>query len=79
MAHGSRSAASWQAGRRNSSACAKGKGLAEVFRITQGCVIEKADGTRMQVRNFDKGEPWMKGPVLQEIRSVLRSPLRAME
>ena len=53
-------------------------GVAKCFRITQGCVIEKVDGSNLQFRNFDKGGAWMKAPTFREIRRIHRSPLRAM-
>jgi len=54
------------------------EGVAERFRVRQGCVIEKVDGTRFQVRNFDRSEPWMRAASFQDIRRVYRSPLNAM-
>ena len=53
-------------------------GIVEVFRVSQGCVIEKTDGSRFQLGNFDKGKPWMKSGAFQNIARVIRSPLRAM-
>lgn len=50
-------------------------GLVEVFKLAQGCVIEKWDGSRFQFRNFDKGGEWMRAGALQNIRRVHRSPL----
>ncbi|MBC8877193.1 MAG: RRXRR domain-containing protein [Planctomycetes bacterium] len=52
--------------------------IAKVFRITQGCVIEKTDGAKFQIRNFDKSQPWMKGGPFKQIRRVYRSPFQAM-
>ena len=51
--------------------------IAKRFKITQGCVIEKCDGTRFQLRNFDKGQPWGKASSFRGIRRVIRSPLAA--
>lgn len=48
--------------------------LVEVFKLTQGCVIEKEDGSRFQFRNFDKGGGWMKAGSLSGIRQIHRSP-----
>ena len=56
----------------------KSDGIVDVFRVSQGCVIEKTDGTRFQLGNFDKGQPWMKAGAFQNIARVIRSPLRAM-
>jgi hypothetical protein len=52
------------------------EGLVEVFRLTQGCVIERGDGTRFQLRNFDQRKPWLSGEALRDIRRVQRSPLQ---
>jgi hypothetical protein len=52
--------------------------IAKVFRITQGCVIEKADGTQFQMRNFDKGGEWMRAAAFRGIVRVHRSPLRVI-
>jgi 5-methylcytosine-specific restriction endonuclease McrA len=49
------------------------------FCITQGCVIEKTDGTRFQLRNFDKASRWMKGSPFKDIRRVFRSPIRLLK
>lgn len=54
------------------------EGLVEVHRITQGCVIEKEDGTIFQLRNFDKGGEWMRADSFKGIMRVHRSPLRAI-
>ncbi len=51
--------------------------IAKRFRIVQGCVIEKMDGTRFQLRNFDKSAPWSNAASFKEIRRVFRSPLTA--
>jgi hypothetical protein len=51
------------------------EGIAQVFRITQGCVIERVDGSRFQFRNFDRGQPWMKTASFKGINRVHRSPL----
>jgi hypothetical protein len=56
----------------------KGEGVVEVFSITQGCVVEKVDGTRFQFRNFDKGGTWMKAAAFRDIRRVYRSPFQVM-
>jgi hypothetical protein len=56
----------------------KSEGIVEVFRITQGCVIEKEDGTRFQVRNFEKSGEGMKAASFKGIRRVYRSPLQIM-
>ncbi len=53
------------------------EGIVSVFIITQGCVIEKTNGTRFQFRNFDKGGEWMKTAAFRDIRRVYRSPLQA--
>ncbi len=66
--------ARWQA--EFAELCAR-HGVVKVFRITQGCVIEKTNGTRFQFRNFDKGGAWRKAASFQEIRRVYRSPLQA--
>jgi len=50
-----------------------------VFRIAQGCVVEKTDGTRFQFRNFDKGAVWMKADSFKEIARVYRSPLQVQQ
>jgi len=50
-------------------------GVEKRFRIAQGAVIEKTDGTCFLVRNFDTSEPWMKGSPWKNIRRVYRSPL----
>lgn len=52
------------------------EGITKFFRITQGCVIEKGDGTRFQMRNFDKGGAWMKAGWFRYIQRVYRSPLQ---
>lgn len=54
------------------------EGIAKLFKITQGCVIEKIDGRQFQLRNFDKSAPWMKDRPFHDMRRVYRSPLRAM-
>lgn len=54
------------------------QGIVKVFRITQGCVIEKTDGSQFQIRNFDKSQPWMKGRPFSQIRRIHRSPFRVM-
>ncbi len=53
-------------------------GIAKLFRLTQGCVIEKTDGSQFQIRNFDKSEPWMSSESLKDIRRFYRSPFRVM-
>ena len=53
-------------------------GIVQRFRITQGCYIEKMDGTGFQLRNFDKKQDWMKSVRFKNIRRVYRSPLRAL-
>ena len=50
-------------------------GVEKYFRVAQGAVIEKTDGTCFLVRNFDTSEPWMKGSPWKNIRRVYRSPL----
>jgi hypothetical protein len=52
------------------------EGLAEVFQLVQGCVVEKEDGTRFQFRNFERGGAWMRAASFQGIRRVYRSPLQ---
>jgi 5-methylcytosine-specific restriction endonuclease McrA len=52
------------------------EGMVKVFRITHGCVIEKIDGSRFQLRSFDESAKWMKGSPFRGIRRVLRSPFR---
>jgi hypothetical protein len=47
------------------------------FRISQGCVVEKMDGSRFQLRNFKTGEPWMAADRFENINRVHRSPLAA--
>jgi len=49
------------------------------FRLTQGCFIEKTDGTAFQLRNFSTEKPWMNNAPFANIRRVYRSPLRAIE
>jgi hypothetical protein len=56
----------------------EGEGIARVFRIVQGCVVEQADGTRFQFRNFDKGGEWMRSGSFRDIVAIHRSPLRLM-
>lgn len=60
------------------TALCREENIAKVFRIAQGCVIEKTDGTKFQMRNFDKSQPWMKGSPFKQIRRVHRSPFKAM-
>ncbi len=60
------------------AALCREENITKVFRISQGCVIEKTDGTTFQMRNFDKGQAWMKGSPFRQIRRVHRSPFRAM-
>jgi hypothetical protein len=55
------------------------EGVAQVFRITQGCIIEKTNGERVQMRNFDRGKGWMKAATFQGIRRVYRSPLQVVQ
>ena len=55
------------------------EGVAKVFRIAQGCVIEKMDGQRLQFRNFDKGGEWMRPDSFRHIRRVHRSPFQVMD
>src|SRR5260221_7338809 len=57
----------------------KTDGIEKLFRLTQGCVIEKMDGSQFQIRNFDKSEPWMSSESLKDIRRIHRSPFRVME
>ncbi len=52
--------------------------IIKVFRISQGCVIEKTDGSTFQMRTFDKSQSWMKGSPFRQIRHVHRSPFTAM-
>lgn len=52
--------------------------IVKSFKITQGCVIEKLDGTRFQFRNFDSSQPWMKNAPFANIRRVFRTPFNAM-
>ena len=52
-------------------------GIVKSFRLTQGCFIEKTDGTGFQLRTFDGQKPWMKERPFADIRRVYRSPLRA--
>jgi hypothetical protein len=49
-------------------------GIVKRFLIAQGCVIEKTDGTRIQLRNFASDKPWAKGSPFRDIRRVYRSP-----
>ncbi len=49
------------------------------FSIRQGCVIEYTDGTRMQLRNFDRGGIWMRKAAFKNIRCVYRSPLAVVD
>jgi 5-methylcytosine-specific restriction endonuclease McrA len=57
----------------------RAQGIGKLFKITQGCVIEKLDGSKFQIRNFDKSEPWMSSESLKNIRRIHRSPFRVME
>jgi 5-methylcytosine-specific restriction endonuclease McrA len=59
------------------SFCARER-IMELFRVRQGCVIEKTDGTRLQFRNFDRGGPWMRPDAFRGIVRVYRSPLQTM-
>jgi hypothetical protein len=52
------------------------QGIAERFAVNQGAVVEKIDGTHLQVRNFDKNETWMAADTFCDIGRVHRSPLR---
>jgi len=52
------------------------QGIAERFAVHQGAVIEKTDGSHLQVRNFDNGKPWMKADTFRHISRVYRSPLQ---
>lgn len=54
-------------------------GIVKRFRLSQGCVIEKTDNTRFQLRNFTRDKPWMKGSPFRDIRRVYRSPFRFLE
>lgn len=54
------------------------EGLVKRFRLTQGCVIEKASGEFYQLRNFDKSKSWMKNSPFANIARVHRSPLRLL-
>jgi hypothetical protein len=56
----------------------RSEGIVKLFTVAQGCVLEKMDGTRFQLRNFDKSEPWMTAAAFKNIRRVYRSPLRVM-
>jgi 5-methylcytosine-specific restriction endonuclease McrA len=56
----------------------KREGIVQVFCITQGCVVVKADGTRFQMRNFDKGGLWMRPAAFRDIERIERSPLHAL-
>jgi hypothetical protein len=49
-------------------------GIVKRFLVSQGCVIEKMDGTRFQLRNFASDQPWAKGSPFRNIRRVYRSP-----
>ncbi len=57
----------------------KMEGIAKMFRLTQGCVVEKLDGTQFQLRNFDRAEPWMALNSFKDIHRIHRSPLRVMQ
>ena len=57
----------------------RAEGIARLFKLSQGCVIEKLDGSTFQVRNFDRSEPWMSAESLKDIRRIHRSPFRVME
>lgn len=52
------------------------EGVVKRFKVTQGAVIEKMDGSYFQLRNFDKSRPWMRGAPFKNIRRVHRSPLK---
>ena len=51
-------------------------GIVQWFRVTQGCYIEKMDGTGFQLRSFDDKKTWMKNGPFKNIRRVYHSPLR---
>ncbi|MCE9544108.1 MAG: RRXRR domain-containing protein [Planctomycetia bacterium] len=53
-------------------------GIRVRMKLAQGCVIEKTDGTKFQLRNFDKSQPWMKPDSFRNIYRIHRSPLRAI-
>jgi len=53
-------------------------GIVQWFRITQGNVIEKTDGTVFQLRSFKRDEPWMNGSPFRNIQHVHRSPFRSI-
>lgn len=55
------------------------EGISQHFFLSQGCVVEKEDGSRFLMRNFKTGEPWMTSDAFKNIRRVYRSPLRAMK
>jgi 5-methylcytosine-specific restriction endonuclease McrA len=57
--------------------CTK-RGIVMMYRLTQGCVIEKSDGTRFQLRSFDISKPWMQNRPFHDILRVYRSPFDAM-
>jgi hypothetical protein len=56
----------------------RAEGIAKLYRLSQGCVIEKTTGERFQLRNFDKSEPWMNSATFKNIHHIHRSPLAAM-
>jgi hypothetical protein len=53
------------------------QGIVKWFRVTQGCYIEKTDGTGFQLRSFDDKKAWMKNGPFENIHRVYRSPLSA--
>ena len=57
----------------------RAEGISRRFRVTQGCVIEKVDGSLFQLRNFDKSEPWRKAASFRNIHRIHRSPLTATD
>lgn len=50
------------------------EGIVKTFKIVQGCLIEKTDGSRFQMRNFSKEGEWMRADSFRDIHRVHRSP-----
>jgi hypothetical protein len=56
-----------------------GRGLIRMFRMTQGCVVEKTDGGFFQMMNFVNNAEWMTREVpFWCVRRVYHSPFAAV-
>jgi hypothetical protein len=53
-------------------------GIARYVRLTQGCVIQRRDGTQFYVRNFDLSKEGLQCKSLTGIVHVWRTPLQAI-